>query len=229
MNLAQRLTRTMKEKGITQAELGKAVGVSQTTIWKLMTGKTHSNRRLLQIAEYLKVDVSWLSGTEKKIKNDGIPLSEIKNITVDDWDDKTPLDVDEVEVPFYRSIELAAGHCASNMEDYNGFKLRFAKSFLRKKGAQKDHVICFPVHGDSMEPRIPDGATVAVDTGKKDVIDGNIYAICQSGLCRIKRLYRMPNNKIRINSYNSIDNPDETDDLANVEIIGRVFYFSADL
>jgi phage repressor protein C with HTH and peptisase S24 domain len=49
-----------------------------------------------------------------------------------------------------------------------------------------------------MEPVIPDGATVAVDTGNKRIIDGELYAINQGELKRIKQLYRKPGGKLLI-------------------------------
>ncbi|OCG76747.1 XRE family transcriptional regulator [Gilliamella sp. Occ4-3] len=232
MTLADRLTAIMKEKKISQAKLGEAIGMSQTTIWKLMTGKTKSNRNLLKIADYLGVSVEWLAkgeGAQLKQQKDGTPMSELSTREVDEWDDRTPLNEDEVEVPYFKSIELAAGHGCSNTEDHNGYKLRFSKSFFRRKNAQKEFVICFPAKGNSMEPVIPNGATVAVNTLQKDIHDGDVYAICQDGLCRLKRLYLLPAGKIRIVSYNSEEYPDEVDDAKNIQIIGRVFHCSFEM
>lgn len=92
---------------------------------------------------------------------------------------KIPLPDDEVEVPFLKDIEFACGDGRVHSEDHNGFKLRFSKATLRRVGANSDGsgVLCFPASGDSMEPVIPDGATVAVDTGNKRIIDGELYAI----------------------------------------------------
>ncbi|WP_162872314.1 S24 family peptidase, partial [Klebsiella pneumoniae] len=77
-----------------------------------------------------------------------------------------PLPADEVEVPYLKDIEFACGDGRVQCEDHNGFKLRFSKSTLRRVGANTDGsgVLCFPATGDSMEPIIPDGTTVAVDT-----------------------------------------------------------------
>ena len=51
--------------------------------------------------------------------------------------------------------------------------------------------------------KLNDGATVYVDIGRKNVIDGKIYAICHGGLFKFKYLYRMPMGGIRIVSANS--------------------------
>ena len=92
-----------------------------------------------------------------------------------------------------RDIELAAGDGSYNEEDYNGFKLRFSKATLRRIGARTDGsgVLCFPARGNSMEPNIPDGSTVAVSTDDKQIVDGKIYAINRDGWKRLKILYRV--------------------------------------
>ena len=68
----------------------------------------------------------------------------------------------------YRFCEILnspLGTGSYNEEDYNGFKLRFSKATLRRIGARTDGtgVLCFPARGNSMEPNIPDGSTVAVN------------------------------------------------------------------
>jgi phage repressor protein C with HTH and peptisase S24 domain len=106
-------------------------------------------------------------------------------------------------VPFLKDIEFACGDGRVQCEDHNGFKLRFFKATLRRVGANSDGsgVLCFPASGDSMEPVIPDGTTVAVDTGNKRIIDGELYAINQGELKRIKQLYRKPGGKLLIPQY----------------------------
>lgn len=148
--------------------------------------------------------------------------------TVDAWDSKTPLPDDEVEVPFLKDIEFACGNGSFCDEDYNGFKLRFSKATLRRVGANTDGsgVLCFPARGNSMEPVIPNGATVAVDTDNKRIVDGELYAINQDGLKRIKQLYRRPGGIVEIRSFNRDEHPDESSMENELEIIGFVFWYS---
>jgi phage repressor protein C with HTH and peptisase S24 domain len=93
---------------------------------------------------------------------------------------KHPLPADEVEVPFLKDIEFACGDGRVHSEDHNGFKLRFSKATLRRvELTPMVLAFCFPATGDSMEPMIPDGTTVAVDTNNKRIVDGKLYAIGQ--------------------------------------------------
>ncbi|MNH40715.1 HTH-type transcriptional regulator PrtR [compost metagenome] len=77
-----------------------------------------------------------------------------------------------------------------------------------------------------MEPVIPDGATVAVDTQNKKIVDGELYAINQGGLKRIKQLYRRPGGKVTIRSFNREENEDEEALESDLEIVGFVFWYS---
>ncbi|XBC27843.1 helix-turn-helix transcriptional regulator [Leminorella grimontii] len=232
---ADRLNAAIKESGHSQASLANAVGVSAPGIWKLTNGKSTSTRKLVEIAKVLGVEPEWLSTgngpknsiVKKQSKEASVPPeSEWMPISV--WDKNTPLEDDEVEVPFLKDIEFACGDGRVNEGDYNGFMLRFSKATLRRVGANTDGsgVICFPATGDSMEPVLPDGTTVAVNTNSKRVVDGKMYAINHLGLKRIKLLYLMPNNILGIRSYNKADFPDQEVPMDDVEIIGRVFWYS---
>lgn len=147
------------------------------------------------------------------------------------WDDETPLEDDEVEVPFLREVELSAGSGRTAIELSSKRKIRFGKLTLRNQGVQFDKAVCVTVHGDSMAPVLPDGSTVGVDTGSTVVRDGKIYAINQNGHLRIKMLHRLPDGGIRLRSFNRDEYPDEEYTLQDMEkreisIIGRVFWSS---
>lgn len=226
--LGERIKQARLNAGLTQPDIAQKLAISKAAVSKWEKGD-NIPKDLDRLAKILHVNTEWLRTGKGSQNIVGIPAKELSVIPVDDWDDSTPLDSDEVEVPYYKSIELAAGAGASSESDYDGYKLRFGKRFFRRKGVQKENVLCFPARGNSMEPVIPNGATVSVDTAKKEIIDGDIYAICQDNLYRLKRLYLIPNHKIRINSFNSEEHPDEVAELKDVEIIGRVFHCSFEL
>lgn len=142
------------------------------------------------------------------------------------WSSNSPLSKEDfVHVPFYKDIELAAGTGSFSDVDYNGFTLPFAKATLYRHGVAPNCAICMSVTGDSMEPVLPGGSTVGIDTSKKNIIDGKMYAFRQDDMLRVKRLYRQPGGLVLIRSFNQ-DDPaygDETASLADIEIIGKVF------
>jgi transcriptional regulator with XRE-family HTH domain len=58
--IAERLKQAREDRGLTQEQLAKAAGVSQGTIANLEAGLRNSPRKLLNIAEALKVSPRWL-------------------------------------------------------------------------------------------------------------------------------------------------------------------------
>lgn len=153
-------------------------------------------------------------------------------IQISVWDDETPVDEDEVEVPFLREVELSAGSGRTVIQESSRAKLRFGKITLRKHSVQFDQAVCVPVHGNSMEPVLPDGSTVAINKGATNVVDGKIYAIAHGGQLRVKTLYRLPGGGIRMRSFNREEHPDEEyteSDMKEHEItiLGRVFWSAA--
>lgn len=146
------------------------------------------------------------------------------------WDDETPLGDDEVELPFFKEVELSAGKGSQVMLETHGRKLRFGKRTLSRKSIDPMAAGCVPVTGNSMEPVLPDGSTVGVDTGAIAVQDGKMYAIDHDGQLRVKLLYRIPGGGLRVRSYNDTEHPDERYDKdyvdSHIRIIGKVFWYS---
>lgn len=213
----------------TPSELARFLNVSQQVIKNWET-RGVSARMIPEIAEQLGISVRWLrtgdgemtGGVEHEIESNATVIG-----TLDVWDSKTPLSADDCEVPFYKDIHLSAGNGFSDdIADYNGYKLRFSKSTLRRHGINPADVVCVCADGDSMEPVFPDGATLGINTADKVIKDGKIYAVNHGGLLRTKILQKLPDNKIRIKSYNSEAYPDEEADADEITIIGRVFWWS---
>ena len=80
-----------------------------------------------------------------------------------------------------------------------------------------------------MEPVLPHGSTVGIDTAAIDIIDGKMYAINHDGMLRVKMLYKLPGNGLRLRSYNMDEYPDEryeADSIKHIKVIGKVFWYS---
>ncbi|HGM5452863.1 TPA: XRE family transcriptional regulator [Serratia marcescens] len=231
--LAERLKLARKEQGLSQKALGELIGVSQAAIQKIEVGKAKETTKILDLANALGVRPEWLSSGYGEMREPPSKTDRESSIppernwgTVDAWDGSTPLPEDEVEVPFLKDIELACGDGSYGEDDYNGFMLRFSKATLKRVGAQKGSVLCFPAHGNSMEPLIPEGSTVAINLLDKKIVDGKVYAINQDGWKRLKALHRSGPNKVIIRSFNSAEYDDEEADIDQIEILGRMFWTS---
>lgn len=222
-----RINWALQASGLSQHQLAEIVKISQPAIQKLVSGKSSTSRKIVEIATALNVDLLWLTqGVGKPDVGKNQANAKILG-TIDDWDSQTPLDNDEVEVPFYKDVRLSAGDgFADDIEDYNGYKLRLSRSTMRRYGIDKDCTVCLTVYGDSMEPVFQDGATVAIDQADTSIRDGKIYAINHDGLLRIKILEKLPGNQIKIRSYNP-GYEDEIISQDEITILGRVWWQSS--
>lgn len=239
MKLKDRFKQAREAANLTQDELGELVGVSQVSVFKIENGRTKEPRKINDFARALGVHVDWLlHGDDRSslINETGANYNEAKKasnvsqfIELDPWDSKTPLNEDEVEVPFYMEVELSAGIGSVIQLETSGPKLRFSKSSLRKHGIDYNAAACVKVSGNSMEPVIPDGATVGIDTANTTIKDGDMYAIDWAGALFVKTLTRRPGGGLRIRSFNMDEYPDENltlEEAQQVRVIGRVFWYS---
>lgn len=228
--LSERLKQEMARAGYTQAMLAEKTGMAQASIHKLTSGKALESRKISLIANALGVNTDWLAtGKGEKSKITKIQSNAEWLGGFDLWDESTTLSDDEVALPFFREVELAAGAGRSEVIENHGAKLRFAKSTLKKQGVQSHHAACVTVSGNSMMPVLPDGATIGIDTSSTAIKNGDIYAINHDGHLRVKMVYRMPGDVIRLRSFNSDEWPDEFysgNDAEKISIIGRVFWWS---
>lgn len=215
--------------GISKADFAEKVGTSASTISQILGDKAVRNlgdELARKIEQNLGLLHGWLDQFHPELE-EAENQGEAKIVgDIEPWDSDTSLDDDEVEIPFLKEVQLAAGTGSAFREDHNGYKLRFAKSTLRKLNIHFSNAVCVEVIGNSMEPVLPNGATVGVDTGSKEIKDGKMYAIDYGDLLRVKILYAMPGGMIRIRSYNSEEHPEEIRPLSEIRVIGRVFWSS---
>lgn len=226
--LGQKIKYFRELAGMSQAKLAKACGwVSQSRIGNYETDKREPSLADLDlIAKALSITRSVLLNDVDFIPPKSDKATVVGHISA--WDDSTPLEDDEVELPLIKEIELSAGNGSIPIHEYKTkAKLRFGKSTLSKQGVNYQKSICVVVSGNSMEPFIPDGATVGIDTSNTDIVDGKIYAIAIDGdLVRLKILYKLSGSKVRLRSFNRDEYEDEDYSLEEIRVIGKMFWSS---
>lgn len=201
-DLATRLRDVRLKQRKSQLEVAEAVGMKQPTYQALESGKNKKSSFLPAIANYLKVDVYWLLNGDESM----LPV----HIKVDDWDDSTPLDDDETEIPFFKDFSFACGSGSINDAiTHEKRRLRMSKATLKGLSIDKGNAVAATASGDSMSPTINDGDTIHIDLGRKTIKDGKIFAVSFGGLQYAKRLYNLPFGGVRIVS----DNEDEFEEI----------------
>lgn len=226
MNLADRIKAELDQRQWSVTELAKRSGIKQPTLHRIMVGDTKDPKmsNIEKIAKTLNVDPLWLSSGKAPKATEANAVFESAVFT----ENTEAPSFFEIDLPYFEETELAAGNGQINViESTESFK-RFNTETLAMAGVPENHAACARIKGDSMEPLIPSGTTVAIDKSFTRIVDGEIYAIDHDGMLRIKKLYRLPMNRIRIVSENDIEFPEEIvspPDIEHIRIIGRVFWW----
>ena len=221
-----RLRKARIEKNISQVELGRLTGESQSKIAALESGRNKKPTNTVQLAEILGVSAYWLE-TGKGEMHPSPAQDEIKDLHRPMlWSSNDPLPEDDYTfAPYMKEQAFCGGAGSFEIPDYNGFRLPFGRATLRRKSINPDNVFCCTLTGDSMEERIAEDAAIAVDAGEKTIRDGKIYAFRHGDLFRVKYLSRLPGGRVKIKSHNPAYD-DEEAGLEDIEVIGRVFWWS---
>lgn len=221
---SDRIAQRMKELGLQHKDLVAATGASKGTVTNWINGvNSPTNERLIKLAQALKTTSSWL------LTGNSTP----EFTQIEPWDSNTPLNDDEVEIPFFKDFSFACGGGSIGEAIANETrKLRMSKATLRNLSITKENAVAATATGGSMSPTIKDGDTIHVDLGRKSIKDGKIFAICLGGLFYCKRLYNLPLGGVRIVSDNSAEFPEiqlSAQEIIDqqLEIIGWVWQISS--
>ncbi|RNF52968.1 helix-turn-helix transcriptional regulator [Marinomonas hwangdonensis] len=227
-----RIKRDIERRGL-GTRLSEITGVTRKAANKWLNGENAPKAdHIRKIAQFFNVNTSWLEyGEERKPLNqayDSLSMHSTDLGHVDVYESLDPLHPNEVEVPFFTEVELSAGNGFNSVSEIATQQMRFNLSTLSSAGVAPSKAACCKVSGDSMEPVLPDGSTVGLDTADTVIKDGKMYAINHGGMLRVKYLYRMPFNGLRIRSANTDYQDEEVSGEAakDIRIIGRVFWYS---
>lgn len=210
-----RLSQRMKELKIDQVDIVTKIGASKGSVSKWVSGTSKPNGEYLtSLSKLLQTSADWLLNGSGSTNGQQIP--------VQGWDSDTPLDDDEVAIPFYKDFLLACGSGATGEAlDSETRKLRLSLSTLKASGVEPENACAMTAMGNSNFPDIKDKATVYVDLGFKKIVDGCVYAIDHGGVFKFKYLYNLPKGGIRIVSKNDAEYPEER--LTAEEVVDQEF------
>jgi len=210
--IGDRVKRLREAKGMSQAQLADAAGVSQGTISQQEATPTMQSKFLPQIAHALGVDVKVLLGIAPTAPR----LDE----------ELRPYEVGEkyVYVPVL-DVELSAGNGSSGQSEEVEGKHSYAVTWLAKEHLDVASLRRAKARGRSMEPSICDGDSMLINLAERKISNGRVYAFRVGEELRVKRLYRQMDGKVRVVSDNADKSqyPDEyLSEQDFPEIIGRV-------
>ncbi|MBJ9687490.1 LexA family transcriptional regulator [Burkholderia vietnamiensis] len=234
--LADRLKSCRDDLGISQTELAKRAGVSQSTVANIESGRNQGSKHLVQIAEALDVRVEWLnSGKAPKSRSDQVEASpedrykipaDKGNVTV--WTSERDLDEgNRVWIDRY-DYHFSAGDGLIQWEVREKQALPFNESFFKAIGARPKDCKLVTVRGDSMEPFLYDRDVFMIDESKRALRDGKIYAVYFEDEPLVKQIFKKPGGRMVLHSFNAAYPDIEVGpaEMASVHIVGECVYRS---
>ncbi|MEO9655934.1 S24 family peptidase [Marinomonas sp.] len=228
METSDRIRQRLKELGLKSVDISKATGISSGGVSHWLNGNSKPRGgNLIKLSKLLMCQPEWLL-TGEGAMDDVHP--DLKRAEA--YENNTPAASNEVLIPFFEEVQLAAGVGLASIFDSTTEKARINLDVLTTQGVPSSAVVSCRVSGNSMESKIVDGAKIFIDTRTTRIIDGKIYALEYGGLLRVKYLFRLPFSGVRIRSENSEDYPDEDlspEEAKHLRIIGRVFWQEAAL
>ena len=203
MSIGQRIRERREELGLSQAELARRLGVTQSTVGNYEAGISSPNgENLLRLFDCLETEPNYLfqdsyrggkkvlNGPERTLLERYRRLSPAGRRTLQSVAEALGSYQEEMEaeqmtpepkvIPLYRS-PAAAGYAAPVFgEDYEPHVL----TEDRPQGAE----FAVRIQGDSMSPWIPDGSVVYVN--RDPLADGDVGIFCVDGAMVCKQYHK---------------------------------------
>lgn len=177
----ERLRDRRQELGLTQADIMRAVGVSNATASDWESGKTSPRgENLIKLCKYLRISTDWLVYGKGSLEDSQGPHPQ-------------PSEPGHEFVAIERiNLKVSAGVTGFAIEHLNGNgpPIFFRADWLKAEGLRADKLFALRVSGDSMEPSLWDGDLVVINSAATDPKDGIVFVVNYEGEPVIKRLER---------------------------------------
>lgn len=210
----KRFRQVIEQQNITQTELSKKTGITQSSISDWLNGKYSPKQDKIDIlSRALNVSPAYLMGWDEE------PEDKVTIIGK----------ADIMKTYKYIPSSVAAGK-PDNIDGQNYQQISIPSSFLGKY-ANHSNLIIMKVNGDSMNKIIPNGSLIGIlpyETSY-DIQDGDIVVFNDSSFdYSVKRYYKVDNKIIFKPESTSPIFTDIIYDLSeeNVEIIGKVVMYN---
>lgn len=133
---------------------------------------------------------------------------------------------DFVYIPKMVPVEVSTGGGSAPTQEVALQNHAFRRDWLVSKGLQARTLAIVTGKGDSMEPTIPDGSTLLVDTAIKEFHQDGVYVVRLDGHLYAKRLQRGQAGSILVISDNPLYNRVEIsrDEQEDFQVLGKVVW-----
>ncbi len=200
-------TRIKEERqrlGLSQEILSEKLGVSRRTLvgWE----KDDSSPTAVQLfaLHELGVDTNY------------IITGQTKNNGASDFNEEF------VKIPVY-DVEASAGHGSFFCSENIIYHMAYRREWLKNRNLIVKDLGVIVVKGDSMEPTLNDKESILVNCAETTPKDGHIYVVRSGDVLWVKRVQRLPSDKVLLISDNKYYPPITIDlNIDDFQVIGKV-------
>lgn len=214
--VGQRLEDLIELRRTTQSKVAAAIGLSQPSIGRMISGETRETGKLLELARVLKTTPEYLVGESNE--RDLPEVSEGRRAyAAEPVEDADLVELDEVDLRYGLGGTYMDGPISVE-------KRPFSREWLRMIAPQSSPSYLFWAvgDGDSMEPTIRSGEVILIDRSNLTPRMGEgIWALAWGDVGMVKRVRPRPDGSIELLSDNSSVPPIMASD-EEVHVIGRV-------
>lgn len=213
MIVPDRISSLLSDRGMSQAELARRVGVAQQTIHKLITGGSRSSSHLHKIARELETTAAYLAG-ETDDPNAGAMLAPTQSDIAHQLD---LVGIEQIDMAYGLGATFADNPVSSEL-------MHFPRQWVDAITSSPPALLTWTRgRGDSMFPTINDGDLILLDRSQRRVTEQDaLWAFTVGDLAAIKRL-RIKGDRVVILSDNPAVPPDE-ELIDEVNIVARVAF-----
>jgi len=226
--IGDRIKEVRSKLKLSQQELAAKLGISQGHLSEVERGMRKPGGEMLNALKHtFNVSLDWL------FTGEGGMFSGPKVCTIPLEHPGTEIPAqpenglkEYVVIPFHKEISVSAGKGVFAREGEVA-PIAISSSYLKRRLrlVSLRGLSLVPIHGDSMEPNLPDGSYAIVQDWEIEgvLMDGRVYVVFVDNLLYIKRIYFDRHKKML---YLVSDNQNvptiEVEWMDNVRIIGRV-------
>lgn len=199
-----------KTLGLSQSRLAKLIGGSSSQASGIERGEAGASlRTAIAIADALETSLDYLVGRVDDPRPAREMATELATQTarIRDLEEghAEPLDPDWMEHVGIDQVDTTVGADGTIRDETVIRRLKFPHPWLRRHGLRAHMCRIVRMTGEAMEPTIPDGSSILVDTAATDRHDGGVVVVRIGGRQVVRRLL----HDAKAGWLLSSDNPDK--------------------
>ena len=177
-----RLEEARKLRGMSQTKLSRLIGTSPSQVSMIEHDQSGTSMRsAIAAAKVLNVSLDYLVGFARDPRPAGELATLVGRQTAGELDQKVmEEDHDEADVEDFvgvHEIIASAGTGSEVINERITDRIKFRRPWMRRLGLQASQCRIAKVIGESMEPTLPDGASILVNMGERNPRDGRIFVV----------------------------------------------------